>query len=71
MVTCIYIGWEVGGYMVDLIWYLFITILSYLLRTLTNSKLNLFHDRSNLILICYNPIISVRNSNKFKIKSVT
>jgi hypothetical protein len=29
MVTCIYIGWEVGDYMIDLIWYLSVTILSY------------------------------------------
>jgi hypothetical protein len=70
-VACIYIGWEVGGYMTDLIWYLSVTIISYILGTLTNSKPNLLHDRSNLVLICYNPIPSVRNSNKFKTKSVT
>jgi hypothetical protein len=29
------------------------------------------HDRSNLVLICYNHIPSIRNSNKLKIKSVT
>jgi hypothetical protein len=29
------------------------------------------HDRSNLILICYNPILSFRNSNKLETKSVT
>jgi hypothetical protein len=33
--------WEVGGYMIDLIWYLSITILSYLLGTLKTSKTNL------------------------------
>jgi hypothetical protein len=31
---------EVGGYMIDLIWYLSVTIISYLLGTLTNSKPN-------------------------------
>jgi hypothetical protein len=56
-VAYIYIGWEVGGYMIDLIRYLSVTMLSYLLGTLTNSKPNLLHDRSNLVLICYNPII--------------
>jgi hypothetical protein len=98
MVACIYIGWEVSGYMTDLIWYLSITIISYLLGTLTNSKPNcymidliwylsvtiifyllatlinskpnLLYDRSNLVLICYNHILYVRNSNKLKIKSV-
>jgi hypothetical protein len=30
-----------------------------------------FRDRSNLVLICYNHIISVRNSNKLETKSVT
>jgi hypothetical protein len=69
-VACIYIGWEVGGYMIDLIWYLFATILSYLLGTLTNSKPNLLHDRSNLVLMCYNLILSVRNSNKLETKCV-
>jgi hypothetical protein len=91
MVARIYIRWEVGGYMIDLIWYLSIitisyiletltnskpnllhadliwflsdTILSYLLGTLTNSKSNPLHDISNLVLIYYNHIISVRNSN--------
>jgi hypothetical protein len=29
------------------------------------------HDRSNIVLICYNPIISFRNSNKLETKSVT
>jgi hypothetical protein len=57
-------------YMIDLIWYLPVIILSYLLRNLTNSKPNLLHDRSNLILICYNHILSVRNSNKLETKSV-
>jgi hypothetical protein len=57
--------------MIGLIWYLSVTMLSYLLGTLTNSKLNLLHDRSNLVLICYNPILSIRNSNKLKTKSVT
>jgi hypothetical protein len=97
-VACIYIGWEVSGYMTDLIWYLSITIISYLLGTLTNSKPNcymidliwylsvtiifyllatlinskpnLLYDRSNLVLICYNHILYVRNSNKLKTKSV-
>jgi hypothetical protein len=69
MVACIYIGWEVGGNMIDLIWYLSVTILSYLLGTLTNSKPNTLHDRSNLVLICCNPILSIRNS-KLKTKSV-
>jgi hypothetical protein len=54
----------VGGYMIDLISYLSITTISYILGTLTNSKPNLLHDRSNLVLICYNPILSIRNSNK-------
>jgi hypothetical protein len=57
------IGWEVGGYMIDLIWYLSVTIISYILGTLTNSKPNPLHDRSNLVLICYNHILSIRNSN--------
>jgi hypothetical protein len=69
-VACIYIGWEVGGYMIDLIWYLSVTILSYLLGTLTNSKPNMLHDRSNLVHICYNHILSIRNSNKLETKSV-
>jgi hypothetical protein len=55
-----YIGWEVGGYMIHLIWYLSITTISYILETLTN-----------LILICYNHILSIRNSNKLETKSVT
>jgi hypothetical protein len=71
MVAYFYIGWEVGGYMKDLICYLSVTTISYILGTLTNSKLNLLHDRSNLVLICYNPILSIRNSNKLKTKSVT
>jgi hypothetical protein len=29
------------------------------------------HDRSNMILICYNPILSIMNSNKLETKSVT
>jgi hypothetical protein len=29
------------------------------------------HHRSNLVLICYNHIISIRNSNKLETKSVT
>jgi hypothetical protein len=29
------------------------------------------HDRSNLVFICYNPILFIRNSNKLEIKSVT
>jgi hypothetical protein len=60
--ACIYIGWEMGGYITDLIWYLSVTILSYMLGTLTNSKSNRLHDRSNLVLIYYN-YLSVRNSN--------
>jgi hypothetical protein len=62
---------KVGGYMIDLIWYLSITTISYILGTLTNLKPNLLHDRSNLVLICYNPILSIRNSNKLETKSVT
>jgi hypothetical protein len=27
--ACIYIGWEVGGYIIDLVWYLSITTISY------------------------------------------
>ena len=30
----------------------------------------MLHDRSNMILICYNPILFVRNSNKLETKSV-
>jgi hypothetical protein len=52
--------------MIDLIWYLSVTTISYILGTLTNSKPNLLHDRSNLVLICYNPILSIRNSNKIE-----
>jgi hypothetical protein len=62
-VACIYIGWEVGGYMIDLIWYLSVITISYILGTLTNSKPNMLYGKSNLVLICYNPIIFVRNSN--------
>jgi hypothetical protein len=69
-VACIYIGWEVGGYMIDLIWYLSVTTISYILGTLTNLKPNLLHDRSNLVLIYYNPILSIRNSNNLETKSV-
>jgi hypothetical protein len=29
------------------------------------------HDKSNLVLICYIPILSFRNSNKPETKSVT
>jgi hypothetical protein len=29
------------------------------------------HDRSNLVLICYNHILYIRNSNKLEPKSVT
>jgi hypothetical protein len=29
------------------------------------------HDRSNLVLICYNHILYIRNSNKLETKSVT
>jgi hypothetical protein len=61
---------KVGGYMIDLIWYLSITTISYILGTLTNLKPNLLHDRSNLVLICYNHILSIRNSNKLETKSV-
>jgi hypothetical protein len=63
MVAFIYIWWEVGSYVTDLIFYVSVTTISYILGTLTNSKPNLLHDRSNLIFICYNPILSVRNSN--------
>jgi hypothetical protein len=56
--------------MTDLIWCLSLTIISYLLVILTNSKPNLLHDRSNLVLIYYNTILSVRNSNKLETKSV-
>jgi hypothetical protein len=70
-VACIYIGWEVGSYMTNLILYLSVTTISYILETLTNSKPNLLYDRSNLVLICYNSIISIRNSNKLETKSVT
>jgi hypothetical protein len=45
------------------IWYVSVTIISYLLGTLTKSKPNLLHDRSNLILICYNHILCGRNPN--------
>jgi hypothetical protein len=65
-VVCIYIDWEVGGYMIDLIWYLPVTTISYILGTLTNSNPNLLNDRSNLVLIYYNPILSIRNSNKLE-----
>jgi hypothetical protein len=65
-VACIYIGWEVGGYMIDLIWYLYVTTISYILGTLTNSNPNLLHDRSNLVLICYSHILYIRNSNKLE-----
>jgi hypothetical protein len=57
--------------MIYLIWYLSVITMSYILGTLTNSKPNLLHDRSNLVLICYNPILSIRNSNKLETKSVT
>jgi glycerol uptake facilitator-like aquaporin len=56
-VACIYIGWEVGGYMIDLIWYLSVITISYILGTLTNSKLNPLYNISNLVLIYYNPIL--------------
>jgi hypothetical protein len=62
-VACIYIGSKVGGYMIDLIWYLSVTAISYILGTLTNSKPNQLHDRSNLVLMCYNPIRYIRDSN--------
>jgi hypothetical protein len=65
-VACIYIGSEVDGYMIDLIWYLSVTTISYILGTLTNSNPNLLHDRSNLVLICYNYILFIRNTNKLK-----
>jgi hypothetical protein len=55
-VACIYIGCEVCGYMIDLIWYLFVTTISYILGTLANSKQNPLHDRSNPVLIYYNPV---------------
>jgi hypothetical protein len=71
MVACIFIGWEVGGYMIDLIWYLSVTTISYILETLTNSNQNMLHDRSNLVLICHSHIIYIRNPNKLEPKSVT
>jgi uncharacterized protein (DUF952 family) len=37
-------------------------------HTVTNLNPNLLHDRSNLVLICYNPIISIRNSSKLESK---
>jgi hypothetical protein len=43
--------------MTDLILYLSVTIISYLLGTLTTSKPNLLHDRSNLVPLCCNPIL--------------
>jgi hypothetical protein len=49
-----------------IIWYLYVRTISYILGTLTNSNPNLLHDRSNLVLICYNPILSIRNSNKLE-----
>jgi hypothetical protein len=52
--------------MLDLIWYLSVTTISYILGTLTNSNPNMLPDRSNLILISYNPILSIRNSNKLE-----
>jgi hypothetical protein len=52
--------------MIDLIWYLSVTTISYILGTLTNSNPNLLHDISNLVLICYNPNLSIRNSNKLE-----
>jgi hypothetical protein len=51
VVVSIYIGWDVGGYMIVLIWYLSVTTISYILGTLTNLKPNLLHDRSNMLLI--------------------
>jgi hypothetical protein len=64
IMACIYIDWEVGGYMIDLIWNLSVTTISNILGTLINSNPNLLHDWSNLVLIYYNPILSIRNSNK-------
>jgi hypothetical protein len=51
--------------MIDLIWYLSVTTISFILGTLTNSNSNLLHDRSNLVFICYNLILSIRNSNLY------
>jgi hypothetical protein len=67
-VACIYIGWEVGSYMIDLIWYLSVTTISYILGTLTNSKkicymIDLTNSKNNHTL-------SIRNSNKLETKSV-
>jgi hypothetical protein len=56
--------------MIDLICYLSVTTISCILGTLTKLKPNLLHDRSNLVLIYYNHILSVRNSNKLEIKYV-
>jgi hypothetical protein len=52
-VACIYIGWEVGDYIIDLIWYLSVTTISYILGTLTNWNPNLLHDRSNLGVVWF------------------
>jgi hypothetical protein len=57
--------------MIDLIEYLSVTTISYILRTLTNLKPSLLHDRSNLVLIYYSSILSIRNFNKLETKSVT
>jgi hypothetical protein len=54
--------------MIDLIYYLSVIVLSYLLGNLTNSKPNPLYDRSNLVFICYNHILSIRNSNKLETK---
>jgi hypothetical protein len=48
--------------MVDLMWYLSVPTISYILGTLTNSNPNFLHDRSNLVLICYNHILYIMNS---------
>jgi hypothetical protein len=53
--------------MIDLIWYLSVITISYILGTLTNSNPNLLHDRSNLVLIRYNHILYSRNSNKLDV----
>jgi hypothetical protein len=60
-----------GLVMIDLIGYLSVTTISYILRTLTNLKPSLLHDRSNMVLIYYSSILSIRNFNKLETKSVT
>jgi hypothetical protein len=69
-VACIYIGWEVSGYMIKS--NLVLICYNHILYIRNSNKLepNLLHDRSNLVLIFYNHILSIRNSNKLETKSV-